>query len=104
MSTPEKAETWLRKYLDTADAPGYDRMIPWLLEAYESGQFNWQKDEDGYPDYFTVYWPGWSDEYLHFTGVDAHGEINPHFWDAVSVILAKPIPDDRRPKYFSCGC
>jgi hypothetical protein len=46
---------------------------------------------------------GWSpDEYLHFDGEDAHGEIPDEFWTHLEVVTGERPP--YRPKYFSCSC
>jgi hypothetical protein len=46
---------------------------------------------------------GWSpDEYMHFDGRDAHGEIPPEFWQHVEIVLGyKP---EHSPSSFSCSC
>lgn len=76
----KQSEVWLRAFCDRSDCPSYERV---LAEA---------ADPSG----------SWDDEYLHFTGRDAHGEIPPEFWDHVEVVLGRPV--ENKPKYFSCSC
>lgn len=46
---------------------------------------------------------GWSEEYLHFDGSGAHGEIEPEFWRHFEVVTGlKPIGE--MPTFFSCSC
>jgi hypothetical protein len=41
-------------------------------------------------------------EYLHFSGVSAHGEIPAEFWTHVEIVTGKKI--GCKPSYFSCSC
>lgn len=43
-----------------------------------------------------------ADEYLHFNGRDAHGEIPDEFWTHLEIATGKKPP--HKPKYFSCSC
>lgn len=75
------SEKWLRDFCAAADCPSYEKVI----SAIASGNRE-----------------TWDDEYLHFKGSDAHGDIPPEFWDHVEVVLGHRI--ETRPKYFSCSC
>lgn len=61
------------------------------------------------PDYYTVIAKAlnndsWDDDYLHFSGQDAHGEIAPEFWDHLEIVSGQKIPREQRATYFSCSC
>lgn len=89
-STPASkvaSEKWLRDFVQHSDCPSYDEVIGKAAQFAIGGGGTAQ----------------WDDEYLHFNGQDAHGEIPPEFWDHVAVILGTEIKGDR-PKYFSCSC
>lgn len=73
------SEKWLRDFAMTA-GPSYETLI---AAAIEGGD-------------------GWDEEYLHFSGSDAHGEIPEEFWDHVEIVTGKKPPN--RPKWFSCSC
>jgi hypothetical protein len=80
----EASEAWLRHFIANADCPGYERVIAAALEDdRDSGDHKW-------------------DDYLHFDGSDAQGEIPPEFWDHVEVVTGQKITN--RPGRFSCGC
>ncbi len=81
------SEAWLRSFCETADCPKYER----VMELIEKGEI---KEEYG-----TSYY---DEEYLHFSGSDAHATIPPEFWNHVEVVLGKKI--GKRPTYFSCSC
>lgn len=85
---PSKAESeaWLLNFCALGDCPSYHTLME-AAARVASGE------------------PGseYEDDYLHFDGVDAHGEIPPEFWDHVSVVLGRPILGPRA-KYFSCSC
>jgi hypothetical protein len=72
-----KSEKWLREFCANADCPGY--------EAVMAAAMNCE-----------------GDEYLHFGGQDAHGEIPSEFWDHFEVVTGKKIKN--RPTFFSCSC
>lgn len=80
---PSKAasEAWLRNFINGADCPGYEEVIAKAVNN-----------------------DSWSDEYLHFDGSDAHGEIPPEFWDHVEIVTGRKIPGDKRASFFSCSC
>jgi hypothetical protein len=90
---PAVSEAWLRDYLSHGDSPGYDT----VMYALETGSLPERYDED---------WASfrWEDDYLHFNGIDAHGEIDPEFWDHVSVVLGREIPPSKRSEWWSCSC
>lgn len=77
------SEQWLRAFVARSDCPSYEAVI---AAAIGEGARTW------------------SDEYLHFDGSDAHGDIPPEFWDHVEVVTGRKIPQDKRPAYFSCSC
>ena len=76
------AEKWLRDFVSTADCPSYEE----VLGAAVAHPMTWDQ------------------EYLHFSGHDAHGEIPAEFWDHVEVVTGKRIEIASRAKFFSCGC
>jgi len=75
-----ESEKWLRAFCARSDCPNYERVLAEAADPSDS----------------------WEEEYLHFSGVDAHGEIPPEFWVHVEVVLGRPV--ERKPKYFSCAC
>jgi hypothetical protein len=76
ISSKATSEKWLRDFIATADCPGYETVIAAAIDA--------------------------DDDYLHFSGFDAHGEIPPEFWDHVEVVTGRKLTN--RPAYFSCSC
>jgi len=88
------SEQWLRDFCESADCPGYDKVMRLISEGdYIDG------DEPGYPAY---YCGKYDNEYLHFGGSEAHGEIPPEFWTHAENVLGKKLT--KRPTYFSCSC
>jgi len=81
------SEAWLREFCRSADCPGYDV----VMEVIAKGNIG-----DGYDHCYL------DDEYIHFGGRDAHGDIPSEFWDHVEVVTGKKMT--QRPKYFSCSC
>ncbi len=78
------SEAWLRDFCARSDCPAYEAVLG-AAALYIDG--------------------GGDDEYLHFQGSDAHGEIPPEFWDHVEGVLGrKPSYERPRPAYFSCSC
>lgn len=75
------SEIWLRDFVSKSDCPSYEDV---LAAAVGDGTRQWD------------------DEYLHFDGQDAHGEIPPEFWDHVEAVTGKKIT--KRATYFSCSC
>lgn len=80
VSKKDSSEAWLRQFCASADCPDYETVIAAAL------------DVDDY------------DEYIHFSGQDAHGEIPPEFWDHIEIVTGKTIPQQRRVSGFSCSC
>lgn len=76
--TMSDSEIWLRNFVASADCPRYETVI---AAAVDGSRY---------------------DEYLHFDGQDAHGEIPPEFWDHVENVTGEKIT--HRPGYFSCSC
>jgi hypothetical protein len=76
------SEAWLRNFIATSDCPSYEVVIAKAVDNDDS----------------------WSDEYLHFSGRDAHGDIPPEFWDHVEIVTGSKIPADKRATGFSCSC
>lgn len=79
---PDKtaSEQWIRDWIKGADCPDYEEL---MAAAVGGGN-------------------QWSDEYLHFNGVDAHGEIPAEFWVHAEIVTGRKITT--RPTYFSCSC
>lgn len=88
--TKEESEAWLRKYISKADCPDYDTVIAAATGMRIDGV-------DGYGEAYHV-----CDEYLHFDGRDAHGQIPVEFWDHVENVTGRKCPE--RPQYWSCSC
>ncbi|NTJ46848.1 hypothetical protein G6K93_07450 [Agrobacterium rhizogenes] len=84
MEVDKKAasETWLRDFVAMSDCPDYETVIAAAINNDE----------------------GWSSEYLHFNGRDAHGEIPPEFWDHIEIVTGQTIRASDRAAYFSCSC
>lgn len=79
------SEQWLRDFCQKADCPGYEAVLGKAAQI-----------ADGHNDAF-------DDEYMQFTGVDAHGEIPDEFWDHVEIVLGRPVQGERA-RYFTCSC
>ncbi len=82
-----KSEAWLRAFCDVADCPPYDELIPLLMGGH--GEYG---DSSA-----TI-----EDDYLFFSGVDAHGDIPPEFWGHVETVTG--VKFSRHPAAFSCSC
>lgn len=80
----EVSERWLRDFCDRTNCPGYEAVIAKAIEHQIKA--GWHRDE----------------EYLHFSGDDAHGEIPPEFWEHAEIVTGKKLT--RRAAYFSCAC
>ena len=78
----DASERWLRDFVARSDCPPYEVLIAKAIDNRDS----------------------WSSEYLHFSGRDAHGEIEPEFWKHVEVVTGVKIPHEQRAAYFSCSC
>lgn len=87
------AEAWLREFISKSDCPDFDSVIRIACgeslqlgdDAYDGASHN-----DG--------------ERLHFSGVDAHGDIPPEFWDHLEVYTGRKFEKSDRAEYFSCSC
>lgn len=77
-----RSEAWLRNFCDTADCPNYETVIGRIISGSHAS--------------------GWSEDYFHFDGQDAHSEIPPEFWDHAEIVTGKKIAE--RPVSFSCSC
>lgn len=90
---PDKArsEQWLRDFAAKSDCPSYEILIAAASDGWKSED---GEESGGISD--------WDEDYLHFSGIDAHGEIPTEFWDHLEVVTGKKVGN--RPKYFSCSC
>ena len=78
-SLKASSERWLRDFIDRADCPGYDTTIAAAIEAARSGE-----------------------EYVYFSGQDAHGHIPSEFWTHLEIVTGERFT--YRPEGFSCSC
>ena len=86
------SEQWLRDFCEKSDCPSYERVMAVIVE----GRIEGDRSDYGYGGAYI------DDEYMHFTGSDAHGEIPPEFWMHVENVLGHPVKT--KPTYFSCSC
>jgi len=77
----EASEKWLRDFVDRSECPGYEAVLAAAVESQDDGEL---------------------DEYLHFEGRGASGEIPPEFWVHVEIVTGKKMTN--RPQHFSCSC
>lgn len=77
------AEQWLKDFCANADCPGFHAVM---------GKAEQIADDCGDDD-----------EYIYFSGQDAHGEIPPEFWEHVSICLGREIRE-KKATHFSCSC
>lgn len=77
------SERWLREWIDVSDCPDFYVTIGAMLA---------QQDGSSYMS-----------DYVHFDGVDAHGEIPPEAWYHLGIYSGEDLSGDR-PSYFSCSC
>ena len=80
-STKEASERWLREFIDNSDCPDYETVIAKALSN-----------------------DGWSPEFLHFNGDDAHGEIPPEFYLHLEIVTGISVPLEHRATSFFCSC
>lgn len=80
LSKAEESEQWLRDFCKHADCPSYETVIGYIKDNRHS----------------------WDDEYMHFDGQNAHGDIPDEFWDHVENVVG--FRPNIRPSYFSCSC
>jgi hypothetical protein len=90
--TPQESEAWLREFISQADCPDYDTVIAVALGEEVSPMSGYEQCGGHWID----------DEYLFFSGRDAHGEIPDEFWDHLENATGKKAP--HRAKYFTCSC
>lgn len=86
----EDSEEWLRNFIRDSSCPEYEVLI-----ALARGE---KVQAPGYGESYI------DDNYMHFAGWDAHGDIPREFWDHVENVTGKKIPDDKRARHFSCSC
>lgn len=79
------SERWLRSFIEGADCPDFNTTMGKASQIL-----------DGSND-------AWDDDYMHFDGLDAHGEIPAEFWEHAAIYLGKPTRNNP-PTYFSCSC
>lgn len=75
-SAKARSEEWLRRFCEQSDCPSYEKTIAAAMDCDE--------------------------EYLHFDGSDAHGEIPDEFWDNVEIVTGQKVM--KRASFFSCSC
>lgn len=80
------SEQWLKDFCSKSDCPGFHAVMG-VAELIADGGSGSDYD----------------DEYIHFDGQDAHGEIPAEFWEHVSIYLGRPIRG-KKATYFSCSC
>lgn len=76
----DASEAWLRNFCAISDCPGFEEVVGGACAGTDS----------------------WDDDYIHFQGQDAHGEIPPEFWDHLENYTGRTFPT--RASYFSCSC
>lgn len=80
------SEQWLKDFCAHADCPGFHAVMGKAEHIADGGSGS-----------------NWDDEYMHFDGMDAHGEIPEEFWRHVEIVLGRPIIGTKA-TYFSCSC
>lgn len=89
----EAAEKWCRDYCaKNGEMPDFDTII----KAVENGGSAGYGGEDDYGSIEI------DSDYLSSYGRDAHGSIDPEFWDKVEIVVGHPIP--YKPTDLSCSC
>jgi hypothetical protein len=83
----EESESWLREFCAKSDCPKYETVMEVILKGSVG---------DGYDRSYL------DEEYFHFGGRDAHGDIPPEFWKHVEIVTGKKF--DNPPTFFSCSC
>jgi hypothetical protein len=81
-----ESEQWLKNMVETHNCPRYDELLAKAEDFLDGKADNWGDDN-----------------YLHFSGTDAHGDIPDGFWDHVGIVLGRKVPR-KVPSYFSCSC
>lgn len=77
------SERWLREWIADADCPDFHVTIGAMLQQAEGSD--------------------WDDDYVHFSGTDAHGEIPAEAWHHLGIYVGVDLSGDR-PSHFSCSC
>lgn len=80
------SEQWLKDFCAKSNCPGFHAVMGMAELIADGGSGS---------DY--------DDEYIHFDGRDAHGEIPAEFWEHVSIYLGRSIRG-KKATYFSCSC
>lgn len=93
--TKEESKEWIMDFIKKGEAPN---CFDTLIAAATGGEVKRKKDYDLY--YSCAY--GIDEEYLHFYGTDASGDIPTEFWEHVENYTGLPCP--LKPKFFSCSC
>lgn len=92
-----QSEAWLKDWAAQAGGPEYSELINTaILLANTKGESSPLSISDDYAH------SSWDDEYWHFSGMDAHGEIPPEFWGHLENVTG--LKFGKRPGYFSCSC
>ncbi len=76
----EASRAWILNFVANSNCPSYDDLISAILDPSDT----------------------WDDEYLHFIGQNASGNIPDELYDHVGIVTGRKVPG--RPKYFSCSC
>lgn len=75
----EASRLWLEDFCNNSDVPSFHTTIGAALAQYD-------------------------DEYVHFSGVDAHGEIPAEFWHHLEIYTGEKLHGTNRAQWFSCSC
>lgn len=89
----EKSELWLRQYIEFADCPSYEDIIT-AIKGEDMGY-----DSDYYSSAYEL-----NNDYFHFNGRDAHGDIPDEFWDHIEIVTGIKVSSWERPGQWSCSC
>lgn len=86
------SERWLREFCQSSDCPDYQV----VMELIDKGTLA-SRDEEYYDVGGRI-----DEDYLHFSGLDAHGAIPPEFWVHAENVLGRKL--EFHPPHFSCSC
>lgn len=75
----EASRLWLEDFCNNSDVPSFHTTIGAALAQYD-------------------------DEYVHFSGVDAHGEIPAEFWHHLEIYTGEKLHGTNRAQWFTCSC
>lgn len=95
-----ESEQWLRDFCNDCDLPSYEDVMSTVAKAlriFPGMSTTEQVARSLREDYYA------QEDYIHFDGQDASGDIPPEFWDHVEVVFGIAISGEK-PKYFSCSC